>query len=81
MFSGSLDAPINAVMSSWSEWTECSQSCGPDGTTQRSRICDSDWENGGEMCETNLLLEGPMPCNNDIPCPGRFWQLDTYSES
>ena len=62
----SMLGPIDAVVSPWSDWTACSKPCGPDGTTQRTRTCSSDGQNGGTMCDQMGLVDGPNPCNTDF---------------
>ena len=48
----------------------CSQTCGPDGTSQRSRTCINDGAYGGVTCDQDPSIEGPVPCNTEILCAG-----------
>ncbi|KAI8492696.1 hypothetical protein Bbelb_297370 [Branchiostoma belcheri] len=43
--------PVHGGFSDWSDWTECSLTCG-EGTTSRNRVCANPApRHGGQMCE------------------------------
>jgi len=56
--------PIDCAVSPWTEWAECSLTCGG-GSTLKTRKITKDAENGGSVCPA---LKKDKPCNTD-PCP------------
>ncbi|NP_001164716.1 semaphorin 5A-like protein [Saccoglossus kowalevskii] len=57
---------VDAVMSCWSEWSECTVTCGG-GIQERLRTCEYQPQGGGKMCENNTLEV--KECNIQR-CPG-----------
>lgn len=51
----------------WSDWTECSLSCGG-GSQEKNRTCFGPYF-GGLQCEGN---ETEVQSCNDQPCPGKY---------
>jgi len=53
----------------WSEWDQCTDECGPDGTQDRHWIVDVESEHGGAQCsqldQVQLRSCDPEP----VPCP------------
>ena len=41
---------VDCEVSSWSDWTACSQSCGDEGTQRRRRIVTKQKVNSGNQC-------------------------------
>ena len=60
-------ASVDGIWDIWSNWTECSHSCGT-GERQRYRDCIGPFY-GGANC-TGPDME-PEPCNTH-ECPGQF---------
>ena len=59
-------------MSEWTDWTDCSLSCGGQGTQKRSRHCIEP-SNGGFACPDGKYGEA-QTC--DAPaCPGKLKML------
>merc|ERR1712020_447181 len=62
--------PVNGVYGEWSEWTDCSASCGG-GYQTRTRLCDSPAPAyGGNDCEgasTDCQLCSMEMCINECP--------------
>ncbi|CAJ1370240.1 unnamed protein product [Effrenium voratum] len=66
--------PINCDMSDWSQWSDCSTSCGP-GVVGRQRDIASAAQYGGEEC-TNETYEEKY-CSRDtcpVDCQWSDWQ-------
>ena len=56
---------VDGVWESWSNWTTCTHTCGPDGVQYRKRNCDGPLY-GGIDCIGNAYEN--MTCNTE-PCP------------
>ncbi|XP_043922260.1 SCO-spondin-like [Protopterus annectens] len=62
--------PVDCLVSNWSDWSECSVSCGGGVSVQERRIIIAP-QNGGEECPSVLLLHRPCNAQNCTPeCPG-----------
>ena len=60
---------VDGGCSNWSNWTECSLTCGG-GTREKHRTCDNpEPQNGGKDCD-GLGESVTENCNLD-PCPGK----------
>ena len=57
--------PFHCVVSAWSSWAACSQSCGTGGTQSRTRVVVSHAEHGGYVCPS---LKSAQACNT-VACP------------
>ena len=65
--SGSSDQPvIDCVVTPWSEWSECSHTCGNGGRKTRRRMIKSNPQNGGKSCPRKLIQR--RRCKNMPPC-------------
>jgi hypothetical protein len=62
---------MDGFWSSWSNFTECSTTCGK-GTQTRKRTCDNPPPDGGQFCRGNdtEIIECIQP-----DCPGIFFTL------
>lgn len=72
-FNQPLNAKLEYLYTSWSEWTQCSKSCGG-GTRLRTRTC----KDKNSLCWGEIKPE--QFCNVD-PCPGvyfHFLQTDSW---
>ena len=64
---------MNGAWSSWTEWSQCSATCG-DGIKTRTRTCDNPKPaNGGEGClnkgaTAETLICAPVPCIGTLSC-------------
>jgi Thrombospondin type 1 domain len=60
---------VDGGWSVWSDWEQCSQSCGS-GYKSRSRDCNNPMpQNGGRLCTGDHVET--VKCN-DRPCPGKL---------
>ena len=60
---------VNGAWSSWTDWSDCSVTCGG-GKTNRTRTCDNPKPaNGGEDCIDKDATAEVMLCAPN-PCPG-----------
>jgi len=60
------ECTIDAVLSSWSDWTQCPVTCGG-GEQNRIRKCDTEASGGGKSC-SDFDLEQRVNCSLN-PCP------------
>ncbi|CAH2281689.1 SCO-spondin [Pelobates cultripes] len=61
--------PADCVLSEWSEWTECSASCGG-GVSERNRTIIVPADPGGKICTTPLVLHRSCNVHSCTPeCP------------
>ncbi|XP_074599893.1 spondin-1-like isoform X3 [Brevipalpus obovatus] len=66
--SGSSDQPvIDCVVTPWSDWSECSHTCGNGGRKTRRRVIKSNPQNGGKSCPRKLVQR--RRCKNMPECP------------
>jgi hypothetical protein len=63
-------------ISEWSQWSECSQTCGPDGMQNRTRTISMP-AGYDATCPTNTYDE--QSCNTDVYCPGLFLFVCVFS--
>ncbi|XP_075117575.1 SCO-spondin-like [Leptodactylus fuscus] len=62
--------PVDCLLSEWSEWSECSASCGG-GTSERNRTVLVAADLGGRLCPAPLTLHRICNSHNCTPaCPG-----------
>eukprot|EP01043_Picozoa_sp_COSAG02_P012118 COSAG02_NODE_461_length_21848_cov_235.681043_7_plen_1409_part_00 len=54
---------------SWSEYGECSHTCGTDGVQQRTYTIARIASNGGVACPQQAGATDSQPCNTEIQCP------------
>jgi hypothetical protein len=54
---------------SWSEYGDCSHTCGPDGLRQRTYAIAQLASNGGTACPEQAGDMESQPCNTQIQCP------------
>jgi len=59
--------PVNCKLGTWTDWTECTKTCGYDGIQQRGRPILQKGSLGGKMCETKDLT-AQKSCDIS-PCP------------
>ena len=64
---------MDCEVGDWSEWSDCSATCGG-GTKTRGRGVVQEAENGGAVCPA---LEEEGSCNTD-QCPGNLLTLWQY---
>ena len=69
-----MDVPIDCVVSSWGEWTECSEPCGK-GYQSHSRTIFTNVEYGGAECPA---LDEQRDCEMD-PCDCEYTDWDKWS--
>ena len=63
---------VNGGYSPWSDWTQCTVTCGG-GESMRTRQCTNPIpEFGGKDCSSLGTSSETMKCKND-PCPGKFF--------
>lgn len=67
----------DCVVGSWSEWSDCSVSCGGPGAQRRTREVKSRAKQGGSPCPK--LEETRDGCNANIPCPNHC-QVGPWAE-
>ncbi|XP_046701231.1 thrombospondin type-1 domain-containing protein 7B isoform X2 [Silurus meridionalis] len=69
-----VDCPISCMLSEWTQWTECSHSCGNQGVTSRSRRVLQEAHEEGRPCPSQLSQTKPCPIR---PCYS--WLLGDWS--
>ena len=72
---------VNGGWSNWTDWTNCSKTCGFDGNQTKSRKCDNpEPQHNGTDCTGLDVLE--QKCAN-ISCPGNvvLYALNENSNS
>ncbi|XP_076099012.1 SCO-spondin-like isoform X4 [Mytilus galloprovincialis] len=75
----SIPCPIDGQWAGWSEWTDCSLTCGI-GKTKRNRTCsDPKPQNGGSSCTGS---DDEVKICNIISCPidGQWTEWNEWSE-
>jgi len=62
-----LECPVDCALAEWSDWSDCSVSCGP-GIMERTRAVDAAAQHGGKDCSAQDLLYEKKYCS--LPtCP------------
>ncbi|KAF5883057.1 thrombospondin type-1 domain-containing protein 7B, partial [Clarias magur] len=69
-----VDCPISCMLSEWTRWTECSHTCGNQGTMIRSRRVLQEAHGEGRPCPSQLSQTKPCPIR---PCYS--WLLGGWS--
>ncbi|GAA6088520.1 thrombospondin type-1 domain-containing protein 7B isoform X1, partial [Tachysurus ichikawai] len=69
-----VDCPISCMLSEWTQWTECSHSCGNQGLMSRSRRVLQNAHEEGRPCPSQLSQTKPCPIR---PCYS--WLLGVWS--
>lgn len=65
MSNSSSNGAVNCMVSDWSQWSECSRTCGK-GRRERRRLIKVEAQNGGEACPTKLVQR--RKCRKNKPC-------------
>jgi len=79
-----INCPVHGDWATWGVWTECTSTCGPNGTRTRDRTCtDPTPLYGGDDC--NSTISGNLEtetCNTEINCPvhGNWATWGVWSE-
>ena len=71
---GPTGCPVDCVVGPWSDWSECSETCGG-GIQIRTREVLEPAQNGGAGCPT---LEETRECNTD-PCCELGWEIGDWT--
>ncbi|XP_071944549.1 uncharacterized protein [Antedon mediterranea] len=68
---GDPECSVDCSYGDWTPWTECSKSCGVGGQ-KRTRSYNPP-ENGGEECDSPIIISETQSCNTDAcPIPGEW---------
>jgi len=73
------NCPINCVWNNWSQWTQCSNSCG-NGNKERTRTEQVSAQNGGNPCDGSNQESQPcyiQGCVTPVNCEWDNWQAWT----
>ncbi|KAJ8049764.1 Thrombospondin type-1 domain-containing protein 7A [Holothuria leucospilota] len=80
----SIACPVDCMVSEWSEWSECNQTCGKEARQERSKVILSLAANGGAPCpngtDDELFLHEYRPCDGILPCYTYKWFVGNWSE-
>jgi hypothetical protein len=68
----SIACPVDGVWSAWSNYSDCTASCG-NGIQTRTRVCNYQ-SDGGQPCYGSATQS--ISCNTNISCPG--WDVLIY---
>ncbi|XP_034549450.1 thrombospondin type-1 domain-containing protein 7B [Notolabrus celidotus] len=69
-----VDCPVSCILSDWSPWAECSNTCGSQGQSVRTRRILQEAHEGGRPCPNQLSQTRPCPIR---PC--YTWLLGDWS--
>ncbi|XP_056290680.1 thrombospondin type-1 domain-containing protein 7B isoform X1 [Pseudoliparis swirei] len=69
-----VNCPVNCILSEWSQWAECSHTCGNQGQSVRSRRILQEAHEEGRPCPQQLTQTKPCPIR---PC--YTWLLSDWS--
>lgn len=80
----SIACPVDCMVSEFSEWSECNQTCGEEARQERSKVILSLAANGGAPCpngtDDELILREYRPCDGILPCYTYRWFFGNWSE-
>ena len=58
---------VDAMWNEWSQWSACSETCGPTGVSERNRTCLHEGSFGGDLCSYDEDQES-VSCNTIVAC-------------
>ena len=63
-----INCPVDCV-GSWSPYSDCSHTCGPDGRTTTTHTITTAAAYGGRQCDYTNGYTISQPCNTQYDCP------------
>lgn len=80
----SIDCPVDCLVSQWSSWSECNQTCGLEAHQERSRVILQLEAKGGIPCPEDATEEGliveSLLCEDSPPCYSYLWLTANWSD-